>query len=948
MRRNTQRSVRGVAKLISERHLLGVMLLIGTLLPAPAALHQAAAQDASYLKAEQYLDAGDASAALIEVKNALQADPSSAQGRVLLGKIYLQVGDPRAAEAAFLRARELGASGDELDLLIAYARLARGAFDEVVSEVASETERSSAVQRDLIVARGDALLALQRLEEAEEAYDSVLAQEPHAMAYRGKAAIAFVREQPEQSRVWLDRALALEPKNADIVTADAEWYFRDRQFALARQRFQEAAELSGILLLPRIGAIRSALAMGDTENALDEITALKEAQPNNGLVLYQDSVVQLAAGNYEAAKRSADQVLARSRNHTMALNVAGYSAYSLGLYEQAAARLNSYVQARPDDRQSRLVLAASFLRLKEAAAAKAALQPLLADNPNDAQVLSLMGTAEAMAGNTEAAVQHLNDAVALSPEDAVLQSQLGLVRLAAGAGAPMVTGAMPRAVAGAGDTSDGVERGEIALILGLLRAGQFDLALENVQRLLKDDPDNARLLVLAGLAHLGRSDEGPAEKAFSRAVELDPASIDGRLNLARLKSRNGDLEAARKLLEEVIARQPDHVLALMDLASLAQQSGDVMGQAKWLEKAVAAQPTLPTPRLRLALLYLGHQAAHKALETAQPGLAQDPDSVEFLGVVGQAQLETGESDAAISTFERLVEVTPEAVEAHFLLARAYGLTGRHEDMENQLKRALELDPNHLPSQISLVRFLALDGKTDEARQRMQALKAAHPDNPAVLAQEGWMSLRQGNAGEAAELLQAAVDRSGPRTSRDLVEDLAEAHWQARNWDASVAVREDWLDRNPGDVPMLLAAAQAYSQLGRVDDAAAAYRAIHNLRPDSVIALNNLAWLLQESAPDEALTYAEKANRLAPETPWVMDTLGWLLLQRGEVARAADLFTQAAEKAPGNPQYRYHLAQALGQAGQQDQAKRILEELLQDDRLASDHPKIRGMLQQIAN
>ena len=258
------------------------------------------------------------------------------------------------------------------------------------------------MQRDLIAARGDALLALEKLDEAQEAYDRVLSTGPHAMALRGKATIALMRRQPDESRKLLDQALALEPENDEIVTADAEWYLRQGKYELARDRFAKAVELNPIKLIPRIGHVRAILGTGDTKSALQEITELRQLQPNNMLVVFQDSVVQLAAGNYEAAKSAADQVLARDQYHTMAMNVSGSSAYALGLYEQAAARLRTYVEATPQDKQARILLAASLLRLKEATAAKTILQPLLAEN--DARVLALMGTAEALSGNNEAAI----------------------------------------------------------------------------------------------------------------------------------------------------------------------------------------------------------------------------------------------------------------------------------------------------------------------------------------------------------------------------------------------------------------------------------------------------------------------------------------------------------------------------------------------------------------
>ena len=88
------------------------------------------AQDEHLEKAQKYLDEQEYSSALIEAKNAVQAHPNDPQARILLGKIYLRVGDPSSAEAAFVRARELGASGEELDLMLAYARLGKGSFQD--------------------------------------------------------------------------------------------------------------------------------------------------------------------------------------------------------------------------------------------------------------------------------------------------------------------------------------------------------------------------------------------------------------------------------------------------------------------------------------------------------------------------------------------------------------------------------------------------------------------------------------------------------------------------------------------------------------------------------------------------------------------------------------------------------------------------------------------------
>src|SRR5690242_289769 len=53
--------------------------------------------------------AGKISAAIIDVKNALQKEPTNVQARVLLAQFYLDLPDPASAEAELLHARQEGA-----------------------------------------------------------------------------------------------------------------------------------------------------------------------------------------------------------------------------------------------------------------------------------------------------------------------------------------------------------------------------------------------------------------------------------------------------------------------------------------------------------------------------------------------------------------------------------------------------------------------------------------------------------------------------------------------------------------------------------------------------------------------------------------------------------------------------------------------------------------------
>ena len=97
-------------------------------------------------------------------------------------------------------------------------------------------------------------------------------------------------------------------------------------------------------------------------------------------------------------------------------------------------------------------------------------------------------------------------------------------------------------------------------------------------------------------------------------------------------------------------------------------------------------------------------------------------------------------------------------------------------------------------------------------------------------------------------------------------------------------------------------------------------------PDNAALLNDLAWWSAQAKDPNALEYAERAYKIAPEQPAVLDTLSVLLVEKGDKARAIELLQKASKLAPASPAIRLNLAKALLAAGQRDAAKKELEEL----------------------
>ncbi len=64
------------------------------------------------------------------------------------------------------------------------------------------------------------------------------------------------------------------------------------------------------------------------------------------------------------------------------------------------------------------------------------------------------------------------------------------------------------------------------------------------------------------------------------------------------------------------------------------------------------------------------------------------------------------------------------------------------------------------------------------------------------------------------------------------------------------------------------------------------------QPNDALALNNLAWVAGQLKDPKALEYAEKADKLAPNNPAILDTYGMLLVEKGDTARGVEMLQKA--------------------------------------------------------
>jgi cellulose synthase operon protein C len=416
-----------------------------------------------------------------------------------------------------------------------------------------------------------------------------------------------------------------------------------------------------------------------------------------------------------------------------------------------------------------------------------------------------------------------------------------------------------------------------------------------------------------------------ARAGFSKALELNPGYVPAAFNLATLDLAEKKPQDARKRLETVVEKDPKNEQGYLALAQvLARTGGTPADITAVLARAVAANPQ--SVSARLALIGFNTRADDKkaALAAATDAASAIPGDPRILESLGLTQEAAGASNQAVETFNKLVALQPGVAQP---LIRLAGLYARQKDTDkaiDTLRRAQKVSANPREIVPNLVQVLVAANRFDDATAEVVKLQRAEPSYAGGFAMHGDILASQRKLAEAEGKYRDAlkIEPKGNSIAIRLHGALAE---QSKTAEAD-ALAKRWLSDNPKDVPMRMYLGDRDLRAKNYKSAAAHYQSVVALEGENVIALNNLAWLSGELGDAKAMSYAERAVKLAPNSPAILDTFGMLLVKRGDVDKGVLVMKRVQELAPQRHDLRLNYAKALLKAGRKDDARKELEAL----------------------
>jgi cellulose synthase operon protein C len=875
------------------------------------------------------LDRNDFAGAIIQLNNALQKDPTMLAAHVLLGKARLKNGDPAGAETSFEKALKLGVDRVEVTLPLAQAYNAQGKLDLLLERI-MPTGLPRQSQIEILILRGNAQSDKGNMADALRSFNEARALDPQSIPVR-LALVNFLLRTGDKTRATavLDETIKLAPNDSAVWNLRASLAHASGNLPSALADYSRAIALNPLNQDALVAHAGLLLDLGRLEEAELALANLQQVAPREPRAAYLRAVAASLKNDSDAVRAQLTNVVglldpiskeALSRFGQLLL-LGGLSHYGLGNMEKATQYLSTYLKLNPKHPGASKLLASIYIDRGDPARAMDLLEPLQWLVPNDPQLLSLLAAANMADRRYSQAASYLEKAVKVSGGAPNIRADFGVSLIGSGH-TDLGISQLQQAFA----KDPGQARAGMALATLYVKRDQPKKAVEVIDAVVQRDPKNIDAVNLQGVTHLAAGDRAGSRAAYERALALNPKYHAARLNLARLDSAEGKLDAARLRLTELLDINKNNGDAMLEFARLEEQAGRPNEAIRWLEKA----RTIPRYRVpagaSLSELLLRQHDFERAVVAAREAVSRANNDLSALYALARAELAAGNSSRARQVLTTMGPLAGFDTHANVDIARLQFAAGDRESAMYSLNKVIKENPDLLPALVLLTEVDIGGGDYVKAEQHANRIADRFPSKGIGLRLLGDIASVRGQSSVAITSYRAALAKE---KSTDTALRLYRAYAQSGGAAKGLVFLDQWSRDNPDDAVALRVLADGRLRIGDLAAARAGYERLLQQRPDDADVLNNLAQVGIRQGDKAAVGYAERAYARSSTDAAVLDTLGWALIKNGETDRGTALLRDARLRDSSNPEIRYHLAAALAQAGRDTEARTELEELPKD-------------------
>jgi putative PEP-CTERM system TPR-repeat lipoprotein len=848
-------------------------------------------------------------AAIIEFKRALQEEPDQPAVRVLLGNELSLVNDAKGAQIEYEKVVAAKYDLDKTLPLLATSLLHQSKFDKVIELIDDIQIKSPSANAELLALRGSSYFALGREAEADASWKSALDFVPGHPATIIAEARALASKGKYADAIKLLDGIAPDAPQVELLTLRGDLAkATDRQIDAVAD-YEAALKIEPGNLLVRTNLAQTLVDLSRFDDAATQISRVTRPMPNfpEGHFVSAQAFLgkkDLVNANEEITK--AVQLNPADGRYEL---LAGTLALSVGQRAAAEQYLSAAVTAMPRSIDARRLLTMIYVDKQDTQKADELFRPVFAAAPADPGIATIAARIAIQQGDLRKAARAFDRVDPGNPQNVDATLLAASLKMRVGDKAAGFAALHAAALASPDDTDI-----DSALVMSHLTFNEINDALAEWKVLAAKQPTSARTYNLLAAIDLARKDKDAARHTMQQAADADPAYLAPVSGLAMLDVGDKKIDDAKARLRRFIAANPANVDATLLLVQVERSSGASRDTILGLLRA-AHQANPESAQIVLAMavqdLERGDRAA--AVAEAEKGLLATPDDAPLMQFVGDRSLETGNIDRAVALFTRLMDRNVASADYPMRLGQAQVMAGKYEEALTAFGVALSRQPD--------IDILLAAHRPEEAGRMLFEISRLSPRSPALAELDADVKLGMKQFPEAISAYKRVLaQRPGTR----LVVKTSNAMLAAGQRNEANALLTDWLKSHPSDEGVRRFDADLAMRSQDFARAIADFRILVAAHPQEPLMLNNLAWNLGRINDPQAIPIAEKANALAPDNFAINDTLGWMLVEKGDAARGLALIEKASRAAPNELNIKLHLGRALLKSGRNVEARETLQ------------------------
>ncbi len=466
------------------------------------------------------------------------------------------------------------------------------------------------------------------------------------------------------------------------------------------------------------------------------------------------------------------------------------------------------------------------------------------------------------------------------------------------------------------------------LLVLALAGGDIPSALERAQELQPVKGHEPLVDLVLAVDAVNRGELEAAHADFKQVFEATGNALWESLFLAWVDYGRGKLKKPLMPTDLIPEEQTAPAFLAYQIALVNDIAGFTEIAAKQYEMALVDHAKAPFRAVEAAADFYRRRGDNKRLEqlkadfmSAHPNASALMDSEIAAQTAALMEQKVGQGNKR----SRLVGTVQDGVaEVLFTMASVLYSVDAQQDTLLYLRMALLLRPDYPLAQLLLGGVLEEDGRYADAADIYAGVDEDGPLAERALLRRAYMIERQGRLEEALTMLDARAEANPENYDAYVAKgDLLRMRQKYREAaDAYTQALAKIPHPEPRHWGIFFARGACYERVGEWPVAEADLRKALVLNPDHPEVLNYLGYgmLARDENLEEAGELIEQAFALQPNAPHIMDSMGWMLLKRGDVSGAMAQLEQAIELMPGDATVNDHLGDVYWYAGRKTEAR----------------------------